>query len=313
MPLKIPNDLPAVSALAAEGVSVIRESDAVRQNIRPLRIGLLNLMPNKIRTETQLARLLAPTPLQVELSLIRITDHGSRNTSEGHLSAFYRPWSEVRDEKFDGFVITGAPLGMIPYEEVRFWGELTDIFDWSLTNVHSSLNLCWAAQASLYHFHRIPTRLLPKKAFGVFPHRNLAPHSPYLRGFADNCVAPVSRRTEIRQDDFPPDTDIRVLLDSPEAGLCMLEDRAHRSLCMFSHIEYDADTLREEYVRDVGRNLAPAVPFDYFPDDDPEREPINRWKSHAYLLFSNWIGEIYQTTPYDIGRIGIESHDARQG
>ncbi|WP_414449347.1 homoserine O-succinyltransferase [Burkholderia sp. 22PA0099] len=309
MPLKIPNDLPAVSALEAEGVSLIRESDAVRQNIRPLRIGLLNLMPNKIRTETQIARLLAPTPLQVELSLIRITDHGSRNTSEGHLSAFYRPWADVRTEKFDGFVITGAPLGMLKYEEVRYWEELTEIFEWTQTHVHSTLNLCWAAQASLYHFYGIPTRLLPKKAFGVFPHLNRVPNSPYLRGFADNCVAPISRRTEIRQEDFPPGSDIRVLLDSPEAGLCMLEDLKHRSLCMFSHIEYDADTLREEYVRDVAKNLAPAVPFDYFPGDDPERAPLNRWKSHAYLLFANWLGEIYQTTPYEIDLIGGESQE----
>jgi homoserine O-succinyltransferase len=304
MPIKIPNDLPAVSTLEAEGVSIIREFDAVRQNIRPLRIGLLNLMPNKIRTETQIARLLAATPLQVELSLIRITDHSSQNTSEEHLGTFYRPWADVKLEKFDGFVITGAPLGKLKYEEVRYWEELSDIFDWTQTHVHSSLNLCWGAQASLYHFYGIPTRFLPKKAFGVFHHRNLVPSSPYLRGFSDDCAVPISRRTEIRSEDFPATADIRVLMDSPEAGLCLVEDAKHRSLCMFSHIEYDSDTLREEYVRDVAKNEAPSLPVDYFPNDDPSRSPINRWRSHAYLLFANWIGQIYQTTPYDMDLIG---------
>jgi homoserine O-succinyltransferase len=304
MPIKIPNDLPAVSALEAEGVSIIREQDAIRQNIRPLRIGLLNLMPNKIRTETQIARLLAPTPLQVELSLIRITDSTSNNTSAAHLSAFYRPWDDVKREKFDGFVITGAPLGLLKYEEVKYWPELSAIFDWTLTNVHSSLNLCWAAQASLYHFYGIPTRLLPKKAFGIFRHRNLAPSSPYLRGFCDDCAIPISRRTEIRSEDFPPNADIRILMDSPEAGLCMLEDEKHRALSMFSHIEYDSDTLREEYVRDLAKNDATLLPVDYFPNDDPDRDPVNQWKGHAYLLFANWLGQIYQTTPYDINLIG---------
>lgn len=310
MPIKIPNDLPAVNALEAEGVSIIRESDAIRQNIRPLRIGLLNLMPDKIRTETQIARLLAPTPLQVELSLIRITDHTSRNTSEEHLSAFYRPWADVKLEKFDGFVITGAPLGKLQYEEVRFWGELGEIFDWTQTHVHSSLNLCWAAQASLYHFYGIPTRFLPKKAFGVFRHRNLAPSSPYLRGFSDDCAIPVSRRTEIRSEDFPPAVDLRVLMDSPAAGLCLVEDAKHRSLCMFNHLEYDSDSLRDEYVRDLAGNESPPFPVDYFPNDDPNRNPINIWKSHAYLLFANWIHQIYQTTPYDMDLIGCAQQSA---
>lgn len=304
MPIKIPDDLPAFAELQAEGVMIMRETDAVRQDIRPLRIGLLNLMPNKIRTETQIARLLGATPLQIELSLIRITNHLSRNTSTEHLSAFYRPWEEARLEKFDGFIITGAPVEKLPYEAVTYWDELRSIFDWTQTHVHACLTLCWAAQAALYHFHGVAKHLLPAKAFGVYRHRTLAPTSPYLRGFSDDFSIPVSRWTEVRREDLPGASGIRILIDSPEVGLCLLEDPAHRCLHMFNHIEYDADTLRDEYLRDIAKGELPPPPHDYFPEDDPRRAPQNRWRSHAHLLFANWINQIYQTTPYEMTRIG---------
>jgi homoserine O-succinyltransferase/O-acetyltransferase len=210
VPITIPDDLPARRTLEAEGVVAMRESDAARQDIRPLRIGLLNLMPDKISTETQLARLLGATPLQIELTLVRITDHVARNTPADHLATFYRPWSNVSAERFDGFIITGAPVERLPFEEVRYWLELRSILDWTQTHVHRCFTICWAAQAALYHFHGVPKRELPRKAFGVFPHRNLAPASPYLRGFSDGFDVPVSRWTEVCPDDLPVDCGLRV-------------------------------------------------------------------------------------------------------
>lgn len=304
MPIKIPDDLPAASELQAEGVVVMREEDAIRQDIRPLRIGLLNLMPNKIKTEAQIIRLLAATPLQIELSLVRITDHVSHHTPADHLKAFYRTWDSVRVEKFDGFIVTGAPVEKMPFEQVDYWDELRTIFDWTQQHVHACLNICWAAQAAVHHFHGMPKYLLPTKAFGVYRHRNLMPTSPYLRGFSDDFSVPVSRWTEIRHGDIPPESGLRVLMDSPEVGPCLLEDPRHRSLHMFNHIEYDSDTLRDEYLRDVARGEAAALPRDYFPDDDPRQIPKNRWRSHAHLLFANWINELYQKTPFDLSRIG---------
>lgn len=304
MPIKIPDDLPAFAALLAEGVMVMRETDAVRQDIRPLRIGLLNLMPNKIRTETQIARLLGATPLQVELTLVKITDHVSHHTSADHMEAFYRPWADVRSEKFDGFVVTGAPVERLPFEEVTYWPELCDIFDWTQTNVHATFAICWGAQAAIHHFHGVPKRELPAKAFGVFSHRNLAPPSPYLRGFSDDFAIPVSRWTEIARADLAGHPGLEILMDSPEVGLCLVEDARHRALHMFNHIEYDSDSLAQEYFRDVERGEPIALPANYFPDDDPTRRPRNQWRSHAHLLFSNWIHQVYQTTPFDLARIG---------
>lgn len=300
MPIKIPDDLPARLTLEQEGVVVMRQADAARQDIRPLRIGLLNLMPNKISTETQLARLLGATPLQVELTLVRMTDHVARNTSADHMAAFYRPWSEVRDERFDGFVVTGAPVEHLPFEEVGYWGELCQLFDWTRTHVHSSFTICWAAQAAIHHFHGVPKHLLPRKATGVFSHRNLAPASPYLRGFSDDFCVPVSRWTEVRIEDIPPGCGLEVLADSRESGLCLLHEPAHRALHMFNHLEYDTRTLADEYFRD-GRRQMPAH---YFPGDDPALPPQNRWRSHAHLLFGNWINEIYRTTPFELSAIG---------
>ena len=307
MPIKIPNDLPAFAALEAEGVMVMREADAIRQDVRPLKIGLLNLMPDKIRTETQIARLLGASPLQVELTLIKMTDHVSRNTSQEHMISFYQPWSEVSAEKFDGLVVTGAPVEQMDFAEVSYWDELCRIFDWTRTHVHSSFMICWGAQAAINYFHGVPKYLLPKKAFGVYRHRNLAPASPFLRGFSDDFSVPVSRWTEVRGADLPEGAGLTVLMDSPEMGPSLIEDRTHNGLYMFNHLEYDSDTLGEEYFRDLERGEGPAVPHDYFPENNPERRPLNRWRSHAHLLFANWINEIYQTTPFDLSLIGVEN------
>jgi homoserine O-succinyltransferase len=303
MPIKIPDDLPARRTLEAEGVMVMREADAVRQDIRPLRIGLLNLMPNKIDTETQLARLIGPSPLQVELSLVRITNHESRHTPAAHMASFYRPWEEVRAERFDGLIITGAPVERIPFEDVTYWDELRRILDWTQTHVHRCLTICWAAQAALHHFHGMPKHDLPGKAFGVFPHRNLAPASPYLKGFSDIFPVPVSRWTEVRRADIPAGSDLSLLADSEETGLCLLHDPAHRTLHMFNHLEYDTRSLAKEYARDVAAAVEIAVPRNYFPGDDPSRPPPNLWRSHAHLLLGNWIAEMYQTTPFDLADI----------
>ncbi len=304
MPIKIPDDLPARATLEQEGVMLMREADAARQDIRPMRIGLLNLMPNKIRTETQIARLLGATPLQVELTLVKITSHVARNTPKDHMISFYRNWEDVSGERFDGFIVTGAPVETMPFEEVTYWDELRRIFDWTQTHVHSGFNICWGAQAAVHHFYGIPKYGLSEKASGVYRHRNLAPASPYLRGFSDDFSIPVSRWTEVRREDIPADSGMTVLMESDEAGLCLLDDPAHRSLHMFNHIEYDSHSLREEYFRDIAAGKSVAAPRNYFPYDDTTREPENRWRSQAHLLFGNWINQLYQTTPFDIAEIG---------
>ena len=304
MPIKIPDDLPGRPTLEAEGVMVMREADAMRQDIRPLRIGLLNLMPNKIATEVQIARLLGATPLQVELTLIRITDHMPRNTPAEHMTSFYRPWNDVRDERFDGFVITGAPVERLPFEDVTYWDELRRIFDWTQTHVHRGFNICWAAQAAVHHFYGVPKHELRTKAFGVFRHRTLVPDSPYLRGFSDDFSIPVSRWTEVRTEDIPADSGLTVLAESPATGLCLLDDTQHRSLHMLNHIEYDTTSLADEYFRDAAAEGGIQIPANYFPSDDPKQRPENRWRGHAHLLFGNWINEMYQTTPFDLSLIG---------
>lgn len=274
-----------------------------------MRIGLLNLMPNKIHTETQIARLLGATPLQVELTLVRMTDHTPRNTPADHMTAFYRPWADIREERFDGFIITGAPVELRPFNEVNYWPELSDIFNWTQTHVHHCFTICWAAQAALHHFYRMEKHRLDKKMFGVFRQKNMAPSSPYLRGFSDDFCVPVSRWTEVRHEDIPPDSGLTVLAESEESGLCLLADSERRMLLMFNHLEYDTETLREEFVRDG----AETIPVNYFPDDNPEFPPENRWRSHAHLLFGNWINDVYQTTPFDLNAIGKGSaHDGYQ-
>ncbi|MGN6305623.1 MAG: homoserine O-acetyltransferase MetA [Mesorhizobium sp.] len=304
MPIKIPDQLPAREVLAREGVSIMDEKTARRQDIRPLQIGLLNLMPNKIRTETQFARLMGATPLQVELTLVRVGNHKAKNTSEEHLIAFYQTWEEVRDRKFDGFIVTGAPIELLAFEEVNYWNELTRILDWTATNVHSSFFICWGAMAAAWHFHDVPKYTLDKKAFGVFRHRNNAPASPYLAGFSDDFAIPVSRWTEVRSADIKPDTGLELLMESDRTGPCLLSERAGNRLYMFNHIEYDSTSLKEEYDRDVAAGTAIEVPHEYYPGNDPSKPPLNRWRSHAHLLFGNWINQVYQTTPYDIENVG---------
>ena len=304
MPIKIPSDLPAYEVLTREGVMVMSEDQAARQDIRPLRIGLLNLMPKKIQTENQFARLIGATPLQIELSLIRMSEHQAKNTAADHMESFYRPFSEIGDEKFDGLIITGAPIEHLEFDQVTYWDELQRVFDWTQTNVHSTFGVCWGGMAMINHFHGVPKHMLDHKAFGCYAHTNLAPASPYLRGFSDLCVIPVSRWTEMRQDEIDAAPGLKTLLGSDEVGPCLVEDREHRALYIFNHFEYDSDTLKQEYDRDVAENTPINVPRNYYPDDDPSRPPQNRWRSHAHLLYGNWINEIYQTTPFELDQIG---------
>lgn len=305
MPIKIPDQLPAREVLVREGVAIMDEGTALRQDIRPLQIGLLNLMPNKIRTETQFARLIGASPLQVELTLVRIGTHRAKNTSEEHLITFYRTWEEIAERKFDGFIVTGAPIELLPFEHVTYWNELTRILDWTTTNVHSSFFICWGAMAAAWHFHRIPKHTLEKKAFGVFRHRNNAPVSPYLAGFSDDFAVPVSRWTEVRAADIPAGRGLDLLMESSATGPCLMTEATGNRLYMFNHIEYDSTSLKEEYDRDVKAGVEINVPHGYYPDDDPSKPPLNRWRSHAHLLFGNWINQVYQTTPYQMDRIGL--------
>ncbi|MCJ8149734.1 homoserine O-acetyltransferase MetA [Shinella sedimenti] len=304
MPIKIPDTLPAFQTLVNEGVRVMTETVAIRQDIRPLQIGLLNLMPNKIKTEVQMARLVGASPLQVELSLVRVGAHRAKNTSEEHLLAFYDTWEEVKHRKFDGFIITGAPIETLDYEEVTYWDEMKQILDWTTTNVHSTLNVCWGAMAAIYHFHGVPKYTLDEKAFGVYRHHNRKPSSIYLNGFSDDFEVPVSRWTEIRAEDIRAVPELEILLDSDEMGVCLVEEKAGNRLYIFNHVEYDSTSLADEYFRDVSAGVPIKMPRNYFPHNDPALPPQNRWRGHAHLLFGNWINEIYQTTPYDLAKIG---------
>lgn len=283
---------------------VISERDAARQDIRPLRIGLLNLMPNKIQTETQFARLIGATPLQIDLHLIRMTEHKARNTSARHMEEFYRPFQAVKAEKFDGLLMTGAPIEHLDFTEVTYWDELREVIDWTQSNVHSTIAICWGAMAMINHFHGVRKHILPAKVFGCFQHRNLQPASPYLRGFLDEFMIPVSRWTEMRQNEIDTVPDLTTLLASDEIGPCLIEDPVRRSLYIFNHFEYDSNTLKEEYDRDLDRGVPVNLPDNYYPDDDPAKPPKNLWRSHAHLFYGNWINQIYQTTPYDLSRIG---------
>lgn len=308
MPLKLPSTLPAYSVLTKEGVMVMDDELAAHQDIRPLKIALLNLMPKKIQTETQFARLIGATPLQIELSLIRMSEHQTRNTAAAHMEAFYRPFEEVEatGEKFDGLIITGAPIEHLPYEEVTYWKELTRVFDWTQTHVQSTFGVCWGGMAMIHHFHGVPKHMLDLKAFGCVRHRNLAPASPYLRGFSDDMVIPVSRWTELRRAEIEA-AGLPILIDSSETGPALVEDPAHRALYIFNHFEYDSGTLKEEYDRDVAAGTPINVPANYYPDNDPSKAPQNRWRSHAHLLYGNWINQIYQTTPFDLAKIGHDT------
>ncbi len=316
MPIRLPSTLPAFDVLRDEGVMVMGRTAADKQDIRPLRIGLLNLMPKKIQTETQFARLIGATPLQVELSLIRMTGHETKNTASEHMEAFYRPFADVAatGEKFDGLIITGAPIEHLDFEDVTYWDELTQVFDWTQTNVHSTFGVCWGGMAMIHHFHGVKKHLLGEKLFGCYRHMNLTPERPYLRGFSDDLVMPVSRWTEMRRDEIEA-AGLPVLLHSSEVGPALVEDPAHRALYIFNHLEYDSGTLDEEYRRDLTSVQVDGAeiqkPLHYYPDDDPALTPQNRWRSHAHLLYGNWLSEVYLTTPFDIAEIGEKTTDLR--
>jgi len=306
MPITLPQTLPAFDVLQSEGVMVMSPERAARQDIRPLRIGLLNLMPKKIQTENQFARLIGATPLQIDFQLIRMSEHQTRNTAAEHMEAFYRPFSEVKasGEKFDGLIITGAPIEHLDFTDVTYWQELCEVFEWTQTHVHSTLGVCWGGMAMINYFHGVAKYALSEKAFGCYLHDNIAPTSPYLRGFSDDCFVPVSRWTEVKFDDIEGVGGMKVLLNSDQTGPCLVEDPAHRALYIFNHFEYDNDTLKQEYDRDIENGTPIHVPVHYYPENDPARSPRNRWRSHAHLLYGNWINELYQTTHFDLTQIG---------
>ena len=304
MPIKIPATLPAHDVLRREGVMVMSEETALRQDIRPLQIGLVNLMPKKVQTETQFARLIGATPLQIELTLIRMSEHQPKHTSAAHLEAFYQPFREARKRHFDGLIVTGAPIEHLEFEAVSYWSELRELFDWTQTNVHSTMGVCWGGQAMLHHFHGTPKHMLPAKAFGCFRHVALEPSSALLQGFSDSFLVPVSRWTEVRDEDLHLSPELRLLIHSEDVGPCLIEDAAHRAYYMFNHLEYDSTTLKDEYERDLAAGGPITAPVNYFPDDDPSRPPENRWRSHGALLYGNWLNAIYQTTPYEVAAIG---------
>lgn len=303
MPIKIPDELPAKAILEKENIFVMGENRAFHQDIRPLGILILNLMPVKETTETQLLRLLGNSPLQVEITLLRIASHESRNTSHEHLNAFYKTFDEVRYKNWDGLIITGAPIEHLDYSQVRYWPELTAIMEWSKDHVTSTMHICWGAQAGLFYHFNVPKYPLDSKMFGVYQHRVLA-DIPLVRGFDEEFLAPHSRHTEVRQQDIAGIEDLILVSDSEDAGVYIAASRDGKQIFVTGHSEYDVSTLAAEYVRDKERGLEIQPPTNYFPDDNPERTPVHRWKSHAYLLFSNWLNYyVYQETPFDLGSL----------
>ena len=303
MPIKIPNKLPATKTLNDENIFVMTETRAITQDMRPLRILMLNLMPTKVVTETQIARLIGNTPLQVELELLQ-TSHIPKNTSEEHMLAFYKRFEEVKDQRFDGMIITGAPVEQIEFEEVEYWDELTEIMEWSKTHVYSTFHICWGAQAGLYYHYGIKKVPLEKKLFGVFPHEVEYKRSILFRGFDDEFMIPHSRHTTVRREDIEAVPELNILSSSKEAGVFVVTVKEGRQVFVTGHAEYDADTLRREYLRDKEAGLEIDGPKNYFPDDDDTKEPIVTWRSAANLLYSNWLNYfVYQTTPYDLNEI----------
>jgi len=304
MPIKIPNQLPAVQTLTQENIFVMTETRAISQDIRPLKLLLLNLMPTKIDTETQFSRLLGNTPLQIELELIHTKTHRSKNTSEEHLLAFYKTFEDIRERNFDGMVITGAPVEQMEFEEVEYWQELCEIMEWSKTHVHSTLHICWGAQAGLYYHFGIGKQPLPQKLFGIFPHKVDRKTSILFRGFDDEFMVPHSRHTTISRADIEAEPALKLLASSEKAGVYAVSTDSGRQIFITGHSEYDADTLLKEYRRDKAAGLPISVPENYFPNDDDTLPPRVSWRGHANLLFSNWLNYfVYQTTPYDITQI----------
>jgi len=309
MPIQIPNDLPAAETLQQENIFVMPENRAITQDIRPLEIVLLNLMPTKIATETQFSRLLGNTPLQVRLELMHTSTHVSKNTAQEHLLNFYKSFDELKDRKFDGMVITGAPVENMPFEDVDYWDELCRIMQWSKTNVHSTLHICWGAQAGLYYHYGIPKRELPEKLFGVFEHRADYKRSILMRGFDDLFWVPHSRHTTVAREDVEAVSGLKIVASSEQAGVYAIMSKGGHQIFVTGHSEYDPDTLEREYLRDKNQGLPIHVPVNYYPNDDDTQSPIVRWRSHANLLFSNWLNYfVYQTTPYDIMSIGHEEN-----
>ena len=304
MPIKIPNNLPAVKTLADENIFVMTETRAMTQDIRPLKILLLNLMPKKIETETQFSRLLGNTSLQVELELIHTKSHKSKNVAEEHLLAFYKTFDEIKDNNYDGFIITGAPVEQLEFEEVEYWNELVEIMEWSKTHVHSTLHICWGAQAGLYYHYGVKKYPLDEKLFGIFPHKADYKRSILFRGFDDEFMVPQSRHTTVKREDIEAVEDLKILASSEEAGVYAVMSAGGRRIFITGHSEYDAETLKAEYVRDLTQGKPIKIPKNYFPGDDPEKAPMVTWRAHANLLFSNWLNYfVYQTTPYDINSV----------
>lgn len=304
MPVNVPVSLPAVELLKKENIFVIDEQRASSQDIRPLRIGILNLMPLKIVTETDLLRLISNTPLQIQLDLIGTSMHESRNTPIEHIHTFYKKFDDIRNQNYDGFIITGAPVELVDFEDVDYWPELCEVFDWARTHVTSTLYICWAAFAGLYHHYGINKHIVDKKISGVFRHRVITPDNPIFRGFDDEFFVPHSRCCQLDRKEVDAAHQLTVLSESPESGIYMIMARNGREFFITGHSEYSPLTLDQEYRRDISRGLNPAIPENYYMDNDPQKEPLVRWRSHANLLFSNWLNYfVYQATPYDIRQI----------
>lgn len=304
MPIKIPDKLPAVKILAEENIFVMTQTRAITQDIRPLKLLVLNLMPTKIETETQLSRLLGNTPLQIEMELIHTQSHRSKNVSKEHLFSFYKTFDEIKNLKFDGMIITGAPVEKLNFEQVDYWQELCSIMEWTKTNVHSTFHICWGAQAALYYHYGIDKQQLNKKLFGVYPHTVEHKKSILFRGFDDVFMAPHSRHTTVSRKDIESVPELKILASSTQAGVFAVKNKSGSQIFVFGHSEYDPDTLKREYLRDKTAGLDISVPDNYFPDDDDTKPPLVSWRSHANLLFYNWLNYfVYQTTPYDLSKI----------
>lgn len=304
MPIKVPDKLPATKQLRSENIFVMSEKKAMHQDIRPLKIAIVNLMPTKITTETQILRLLSNSPLQVVIDLVHMNSHASKNTSEEHLASFYTTFDEIKNSKYDGMIITGAPVEKFNYEDVDYWDELVEIMEWTKTHVTSTLHICWAAQAGLYYHYGIPKYPLEKKCSGVFKHKVNRKTAKLVRGFDNEFYAPHSRNTEVRKEDIVKFKDLEILADSDEAGVYIVFTKGGRRVYVMGHSEYDAMTLDSEYKRDLEKGINPEIPSHYYTDDNPSKPPIVRWRSHANLLFSNWLNYfVYQITPYDIESI----------
>lgn len=304
MPIKIPNGLPAIEILNKENIFVMTETRAIHQDIRPLKIAIYNLMPAKVITETQIIRVLSNSPLQVEVDFLHFKSHISKNTSKEHLSEFYKTFDEIKNQKYDGMIITGAPVEKLDFEQVDYWDELKQVMDWSSKNVFSIFHICWAAQAGLYYFYKIPKYALDKKVFGVFSHSVLKKNTSLLRGFDDEFYAPHSRYTEVKREDIEKIPELEILAESEQAGIYIASSKDGRRVFVTGHSEYDALTLKAEYDRDIAKGLNISVPENYFPEDNPQNQPVVKWRCHANILFSNWLNYcVYQETPYDLNQM----------